>query len=249
MRYALYYSPAPSSLFWELGCKWLGRDPLTQKKIVQDHFSGVNPDRLYELTKTAGRYGLHATLKAPFRMAPLSSESNLRSDLNVFSRRYSSFLAPPLELRQIDDFFCLCPQVPSVQLNSLADDCVRTFDEYRAPLTRIELARRRAEILTTEEKKHLSTWGYPYVMDQFRFHITLTGRISDAYEKIVIRAMLSQIFEPVIGKPFLIEAVSLFIEPALGQPFIYSERYPLNDLERIVSQNPVKVFEPTIVTA
>lgn len=96
MRFALYYAPASSSLLWELGCRWLGRDALSRKKIRQDRFPGLNPDRLYELTRVPRRYGLHATLKAPFRLAADYDAEMLRSAMDDFACSRSSFLCPHL---------------------------------------------------------------------------------------------------------------------------------------------------------
>lgn len=232
MRFALYYAPASSSLLWELGCRWLGRDALSRKKIRQDRFPGLNPDRLYELTRVPRRYGLHATLKAPFRLAADYDAEMLRSAMDDFACSRSSFSLPSLVLRQIDGFFCLCPEKQTQPLNSLAAACVQTFDRFRAAPTAGELARRGRHILTPVEKENLTVWGYPYVLDQYRFHITLTNRIYSNTEKEVIYAALSDLFSPVLGEPIVMDAVCLFIEPASGQPFFYTDRFPLNSPEQ-----------------
>jgi len=40
-----------------------------------------------------------------------------------------------------------------------------------------ELARRRTLRLTAEQDAMLARWGYPYVLEDFRFHMTLTGSL------------------------------------------------------------------------
>lgn len=225
MRYALYYAPDSHSLLWELGCRWLGRDALSRQKVRQDRFPGLNPDRLYELTRTPRRYGLHATLKAPFRLAAQYDEEVLREVLDGFAYHHSFFSLPSLVLRQIDGFFCLCPEEQTLPLQNLAADCVRDFDGFRAAPTAGELARRRRHILTPVQKENLAAWGYPYVFDQYRFHITLTTRISDNREKEVVYAALSDMFAPVLGKPIVMDAVCLFIEPAPGQKLFCADRF------------------------
>ncbi len=232
MRFALYYSPAPSSLLWKLGCKWLGRDTVTQKDIEQYPFPEIEPYRIAEITHTPKRYGLHATLKAPFRLAQDRSEAELRSTANDFATQLYSFSTSPLVLRQINDFFCLCPEKPTLSLNALAASCVQQFDSFRAPPTRLEHARRRPEILTPLQRQNLERWGYPYVLDEYRFHITLTGRITDIYEKRILQSLLSDIFAPVLGKPLEIEGICLFIEPATGRPFFYSKYFTFNSPNR-----------------
>ncbi|MCF8056381.1 MAG: DUF1045 domain-containing protein [Desulfocapsa sp.] len=225
MRFALYYIPAPSSLLYSIGCKWLGSDVFTRKKVTQDYFSGINPDRLHDLTGTPRRYGLHATLKAPFRLADGVKGTDLRFAMQKFSNGYTAFFTSPLVIRQLNGFFCLCPAEESVQLNTLAAACVRNFDVFRAPPSRIEIARRRAEELTVVEKQYLAEWGYPYVLDRFRFHMTLTGRIADASEKRMIHTALLDAFAPILEKPLKIEAISLSVEPAPGQPFVFTDRF------------------------
>lgn len=229
MRYAIYYTPDPSSLLWKLGCRWLGRDSLTQKNIKQDHFPGVNPDRLYELTRIPRRYGLHATLKAPFRLKSKYNKDNLIHALKKFATGLRPFSTPPMVLRRINGFYCLCPENRSTQIDALAANCVTTFDKYRAPLTRLELARRHAAILTESERQNLSDYGYPYVMEQFRFHITLTSRIADASEKKLTHAALSDIFAKIIGKTTLMDSISLCIEPSQGEPFYCVERFKFTE--------------------
>lgn len=232
MRFALYYAPSPSSLLWKLGCKWLGGDALSRKKIKQDRFSRIEPHRVHELTRIPRRYGLHATLKPPFRIARNRSEAELRSAIAGFTACCHPFSTSPLVLRQINDFFCLCPEKQTTELGALAAACVQNFDTFRAPLTRLELARQRAEILTSSEKQNLTRWGYPYVMDAYRFHITLTCRIINGSEKRILHSLLSDIFAPILGKPLVIDAIGLFTEPTPGQPFFYSERFPFNNLNQ-----------------
>jgi len=229
MRFALYFAPDPSSLLWKLGCKWLGRDALLRKKIEQDVFTEIQPDRMYEITRIPRRYGLHATLKPPFRLAGSRNEDELNSAISAFASQWQSFSTSPLILCQINDFFCLCPESQPLQLNELAASCVEKFDSFRAPPTRLELARRRAEILTPFQKHNLANWGYPYVMDEYRFHITLTGRITDASEKKILHSLLTDIFAPVLEKPLVIESLCLFVEPAPGRSFFCSKYFPFNN--------------------
>lgn len=232
MRFALFYAPPPSSLLWKLGCKWLGWDALTQTKIKQDRFSEIAPGRISELTRIPRRYGLHATLKPPFSLAKGCDEGELRSAINDFSAQCCSFSTSPLVLRQINDFFCLCPGKQPLHLDALAASCVQKFDSFRAPSSRLELARRRAEILTDPQKYNLENWGYPYVLDEYRFHITLTARMIDASEKRLLHSFLSDVFSPVLGKPLEIEGICLFIEPATGQSFYYSDFFPFNKFKQ-----------------
>ncbi len=227
MRYALYYSPDPSSELWKVGCSWLGSDALAQEKIPQEHFAGIIPSRLYELTRLPRRYGFHGTLKAPFRIARGYDETDLQAAVEKFCEQSSSFVLSPLTLCEIKNCFCLCPEKNTQELLDLEEYCVRTFDKFRAPLTKLELARKRAEILDVGEKENLDKWGYPYVLDRFHFHMSLTGRMNNGPEKRVIRSILARNFSTVLGKPVMFDAISIFVEPFPGHPFFCANRFPL----------------------
>ena len=48
---------------------------------------------------------------------------------------------------------------------------------FARPPGAAELERRRKAGLSAAQEKMLLRWGYPYVLDEFRFHLTLTGRL------------------------------------------------------------------------
>jgi len=228
MRFAIYYAPASSSLLWHIGCQWLSHNDLAGKGIIPDSFSCFTAARLAEITESPRHYGLHGTLKAPFRLVSYRSEEDLHSCLNSFTRQRKPFVTPPLCLRLLNDFFCLCPERRASEIDNLAAECVQVFDEFRAPLNQIELDRRGTGALTEDEKHNLFTWGYPYVMEQFRFHITLTGRIDDEHERELLQTCLGDFFAPVIGKSLTVDGISLFVEPSPGEPFFCSRHYPFS---------------------
>ena len=89
-----------------------------------------------------------------------------------------------------------------------------------------ELARRRTAGLTARQEEHLSRWGYPYVLDCFRFHVTLTDRL-EAREAEQLLPSLSAYFAPVIGKPITIDEITLFVQPAEDAAFDECRRFRL----------------------
>ncbi len=227
MRYALYYAPERDSRLWEKLCCWFGRDPEINQPVDRPAVKGISPDRLIELTKTPARYGPHATLKAPFRLHTDMHISMLTQRLEDFCAGFYSFALPQLTIACIDNFFCLVPDEYSIILQKLADQCVREFDRFRAPLTPLEKARRRAAILSDKEKHYLQRWGYPYVLDCYRFHITLTARIhNQAKRNRVLRAITYEFGDILEQEPVWINGISLFIEPGPGKPFQLKQRFP-----------------------
>src|SRR5690606_40888728 len=125
------------------------------------------------------------------------------------------------------NFLALIPSSPSPELADLAADCVRDFDPLRAPLTKADLARRHAVPLSARQEELLAAWGYPYVLEEFRPHFTLTGAIDDAGERAALEAHLTKLLERFTRVDYLVEDLCLFIQPAAGRPFRIAGRYRL----------------------
>ena len=89
-----------------------------------------------------------------------------------------------------------------------------------------ELKKRRGAGLSSRQELMLTTWGYPYVMEEFRFHLTLTGRLSDRDEKQIIGQELQQRFLPEISRAVAFDSLSLFVEIDRA-PMIIVQSFPL----------------------
>lgn len=226
MRYAIYYAPPAPSRLWQTASRWLGRDAYNDQPLQQPKCQQIEPDRLWELTRTPRRYGLHATINPPFRLAMGKTEASLRLLLSDFASRRQPFPLPPLELAVMDDFFCLQPVKNSPHIMELAASCVKALEGYPAPLPPSEMARRKSAILSDQEKKNLADWGYPYLFNQFRFHVTLTTRITNSEEKEVIHSELTEIMTPILAEALMVDSLCLFLEPAPGQNLLCIDRIP-----------------------
>ncbi|MDZ7601831.1 MAG: DUF1045 domain-containing protein, partial [Hoeflea sp.] len=126
----------------------------------------------------------------------------------------------------IEGFVALLPEGDLSQLNAFAGDVVSAFDGCRTELTESEIERRNPEQLALAELRNLMRWGYPYVFDCFRFHMTLTSRVPDKDRDRVLRAA-GEHFAPVTGREIMIDALTLFVEPEPGAPFEIHSRTPL----------------------
>jgi putative phosphonate metabolism protein len=225
-RYALYWAPPNHTPLSMLGSAWLGRDTEDQAVPARPLLDGFDPARLAALTAEPRRYGLHATLKPPFALADRTDLATLRADLAAFAAAAAPVLLPKLQLRRLDRFLALVLSAPCPALDSLAARCVTEFDRFRRPAPSAELARRRAAGLDPAEEAHLLRWGYPYVLDRFRFHVSLTGPL-DAAEAERLVPPLAALFEPATRRPIPLEDIALFAEPETGAPFQLIERIPL----------------------
>jgi putative phosphonate metabolism protein len=215
-RYALYWCPDPASDLWRWACRWLGRDPLSGVEYAGD------PARR-PLVEEPQRYGFHATLKPPFRMRPDKDPAGFMAAVEAFAMAREPFVAPPLELAQLGGFLALVLSGPSPRMDRLAADCVRSFDVYRALPDPTELARRRARGLDPIEEANLRAWGYPYVLDRFRFHLTLTGQLADSRQ---VKAQLAADTAAFCKEPLKVDALAVFEQPAEGEPFRLTARFP-----------------------
>ncbi len=219
MRYAIYFTPPQDHPLTRAAARWLGRDAFDGAIAPPEAAGDLSPEEIAFHTASARRYGFHATLKAPFVLAETETETRLDAALAAYAAAARPFTIGRLVLAQLDGFFALVPAEASPELQDFAGDVVHTFDGFRAPLTDADMARRNPDALSPAEFTNLTRWGYPYVFDQFRFHMTLTGRASgnDARR---LRAALDERFDPLIAAPFAIDGLALFIEPEPGAPFV-----------------------------
>lgn len=222
-RYAIYFAPPDESLLWRLGSRWLGRDAQSDCAIKHPRISGLSRARIAELTAAPRLYGFHATLQAPFALADGGAAGDLHLALAAFAGQRAPFLLPPLEVGLLSGFIALRPAVPSAALEALARDCVLEFDRWRAPPRADELARRRAAGLTARQETMLLRYGYAYVLDEFRFHLTLTDRVSEQ-ESQPLRRLLARYFAPALRQPSAVDSVCLFVQERLGSPFKLAAR-------------------------
>jgi putative phosphonate metabolism protein len=225
-RYAIYFSPNRGSALGIFGRQWLGYDSDTGETTEQSAFATLSPQRLAEITAEPRRYGFHATLKPPFVLAEGRSIDELFVALEAFAAQHNSVLAPALTLAAISGFWALVPSRPCEAIDRLAKDCVRCFDAFRAPPSIGELIRRRRAALSKTEDAMLMRWGYPYVMEAFRFHLTLTQRL-DAAEGKRLAGELSSMVAPFCREALRIDAIGLFQQPAPEENFRLVRRYRL----------------------
>jgi hypothetical protein len=224
-RYAIYAAATPGDALHERAARWLGRDAAGTAVYDTSPIDRLDDVSWRHLTADARFYGFHATLKPPFRCHDWVTEGNLDHALADFARR-SQAISVPLAVDQISEFLALRPQADGGPVAALAADAVRHFDEFRASPEPAELVRRRAAGLTPAQEENLQRWGYPYVMDDFRLHFTLTTRMMTPERDWVHRGLRTW-FADVLTEPFALEMVWLFVQPAPNAPFRQHRAYSL----------------------
>jgi putative phosphonate metabolism protein len=225
-RYAVYFAPAEASLLWQAGCAWLGRDARSGVSQVQPRIDGISPERVQDLTASPRHYGLHATLKPPFRLAYDMTEPMLLAALRALAAECTPFALPGLSVDMLAGFIALRTAQHSDALQSLCDRCVVGLDRFRRPMDAAEAAKRRMAGLTADQEALLDRFGYPYVLAEWRFHITLTERVSENERELLLPG-LARHFAAALAVPVHCDDVCLFVQEALGEPFVLRERIAL----------------------
>ncbi len=228
-RHAAYFAPDQDQLLAELGARWLGRCALTRRTLTAPSFDGISATSFRHYTAAASRYGWHATMKAPFaRKAGLERDA-IPATFATLALAHKPISLAPLALRNMGDYLALVPSDSSQTLQDFAYQCVRALHPLAEPLTADQLAHRRLTPLTRRQDELLSQWAYPYVADQFQWHMTLSGSLQalpdDAQQRLYMAAL--KWFEPVLNRPLTLDAISWFIEPEAGGDFYQAQRFPL----------------------
>ena len=218
-RYAIYFSPAKHSPWWNFGAQWLGRDECDDKALAQPVLTQIGLTDLNSITAEPRRYGFHATLKAPFHLRDGFSVDDLAQRVQALASRLRPVSLGPLQLVTLGDFVALTPLTATEELATLAAACVVELDDLRAPLTAEELARRRIEQLSTREQELLRQYGYPYVLERFRLHFTLSGPVPRATAQSVMQAVAQPVARLNSAAPLLLDRLCLFVEAAPGEAF------------------------------
>jgi len=235
-RYALYYAPRTEEALAVAANRWLGRNPESGEARKVLPVSGIAYDRLTEIIADPRVYGFHGTLKAPIALADGAGERDLLEAVGQLASEERAIDVPAMELAELSGFLALVPSGRYAALQELADRCVVEFDEFRRPADGAELARRRTAGLTQRQDDLLVRWGYPYVLEQWRFHLTLTGRIRDDREREAVMTELRRRFAGFVDRPLTVRDLCVFRQPAPGRPFTVLARFRLGGGRRLSTQ-------------
>jgi putative phosphonate metabolism protein len=230
-RFAIYFAPPATSELWQRAAHWLGRDAATGN-ISNGGIPGISAEKLTALTPSATRYGFHATMKAPMALADGVSRSDLEAALTQFASRHAPVAIGRLELKLLDGFLALTPVVQSFELTEFAGKAVAELDPFRAPMSAEDRAKRLKSKLTPYQIELMDQYGYPYVMDQFLFHMTLTDRMAAEQREPVVDAARGW-FAPILPDNVLLDRLSLFHEAEPGAPFTRIADFPLSTKARV----------------
>ncbi|HBA32656.1 MAG TPA: hypothetical protein DCZ12_00820 [Gammaproteobacteria bacterium] len=234
-RFALYFCPNPGTALWHFGSAWLGRD-------IQEHTDQSKPrfDALDDLLKKGEcegvaldtivklprYYGFHATLKPPFYLKKSKTLDELMAAVQNFASENRTCVLPPLIAHSLGRFVALVPAATSPEVDAFARNCVEAFDDFRALPSEAEIARRLKARLTPRQQAMLALWGYPFVMEEFRFHMTLTDKLPPDVQTRLIHHLKEPVIE-LNRSPHAIDNLCLCYQPQEGADFKVLVRFPL----------------------
>lgn len=218
-RFAIYFAPAHGSPWWRFGAGWIGRDERGDIALPQEPPTGLDGARFGELTAEPRRYGFHATLKAPFRLRDGADEPLLRKRLAGLASRLRPVPLGQLVPVWMDGFVALVPVRRDAALDALATQCVTELDDLRAPLGAADLARRNPEGLDERGRQLLAAWGYPHVLERFRFHMTLTGPADIHTAGRLVAHLAPRVSALNASHPLLLDRLCLFHQREAGAAF------------------------------
>lgn len=218
-RYGVYYAPERGSGLERFGAAWLGRDNETGLAVDPALPDGISHDAWREATRSPRHYGFHGTLMPPFVPESGVDGAAVIKRLDDLARDLAPFTLAPLSVREIGTFLALVPEEQAGPAWA-AQACLRAMTPLRRPPSAEEnRARREGGRLTPAQDRLLEEWGYPYVLGEFRFHITLTGRLEDPAGRRRFAAALRTLAAPVTGRPLPVEELCLFHQPDRSAPF------------------------------
>ena len=201
-RYAIYY--IPDLPLFQIGSDWLGWNSITGQEttLSADH---------RRITDRPRKYGFHATVKPPFSLASNSTQGDLQDAFQTFCATVSPETGGTLKISRLGRFLAMTQDVQSNEVTELAASTVSHFDKFRAPLSDQDIAKRRQRRLTPQQDALMLRWGYPYVMQEFKFHMTLTGPLAPN-EIDAIEHDANTRFQEFIGQPLKIASLALLGE-------------------------------------
>jgi hypothetical protein len=247
VRYALYLTPPSDSDLWRFGCDVIGRDALSGASCEGFSLEGYSRDSWRSMTSDPRRYGFHATLKAPFPLRLDLEVADLYDVVAEFARKQSPFYAGELKVGFIKAgrglaFVALRPETALKELRSFEAGVVRGLEKLRAPLVESVLEYRGSERLTPRQAYYLEAWGYPYVLDEFDPHFTLTNAIPDADR--VARGLEWDFGLRVPSRALHVDALTLFVQNEPGGEFRILHRFPLGRPHR--SRRPARALAAAV---
>ena len=184
-RFAIYYAPTKGSGLEEFGKQWFGWDPLDAKFINKkqrinylNRFGIKNLKNIDKNVLIAKKYGFHGTLIPPFKLNKNYSTNTLFKKTEDIAKKFKKFKFYKFKLKIINNFYAFIQNKKNSDINKLSNRLVKELFKFRSPLTKKEIDKRNPSKLSKLQLNILYKWGYPYLMTEFNFHMTLASEVT-----------------------------------------------------------------------
>ena len=227
-RYAIYYVPSENSELDLFGKCWLGWDPYKGVETTKSDLSKLPSFKKFSsLVLTPKQYGFHGTIKAPFRLKNEYTYNDLENKVREISKQIHSFYFDQLIIKKLGNFIGLIP-TNNLKINAVSNKFVEELDYLRDELSESEIKKRKPHKLTSNQKQMLFKWGYPYVFDEFKFHLTLTSKLNVVEIDDVLRS-LQNILKQVNLNKISFNNICIFGQKS-DEKFYFVQRFNFNNL-------------------
>jgi hypothetical protein len=211
-RYAVFWMPQQGSRLAAFGARWFGAPAESAAAL------GLGAGDVDAAIAEPKRYGLHATMLAPFRLQPGKDVQALIEQLERFAAARPPVPLCPLRLERLGSFLALVTTAQEASIRSLHIQCMFALDGFRGPASSDEQHRRETGAGESTQKLLLAQWGYAHVMHLFRFHVTLTGRLDDQAAARFGEALAGEV-KTLNAEPFALDTLCLVGDPGKGEQF------------------------------
>ena len=227
-RYAIYYVPSENSELDLFGKCWLGWDPYKGVETTKSDLSKLPSFKKFSsLVLTPKQYGFHGTIKAPFKLKNEYTYNDLENKVREISKQIHSFYFDQLIIKKLGNFIGLIP-TNNLKVNAVSNKFVEELDYLRDELSESEIKKRKPHKLTSNQKQMLFKWGYPYVFDEFKFHLTLTSKLNVVEIDDVLRS-LQNILKQVNLNKISFNNICIFGQKS-DEKFYFVQRFNFNNL-------------------
>lgn len=225
-RYAIYYTPPRNSRLESAGIHWLGRTPLRYGQPPHDIPEGFFKQEYYKIIEAPRWYGFHGTIRAPFELAKHVTPKTFVEEIRNICASHTPFKLSGLSISCFGGFLALTPATACPELLKLHSDLIRRLDHLRPQLSRFDLKRHLDKQLSERQERLLRRFGYPFVLEEFKFHMTLTGTIEDKVRRSY-KEKMEHILNPYLTESIPINEVTVYMQPDRKTPFVEHARIPL----------------------
>ncbi len=233
-EFAIHWVPQQGSLLAEFGVGWTGWCAERGMRSNQPEYRWMRRGRP-EVPGTTALHGLHAPLKAPFRLAKGRSAWALDHDLIALAQSFPMVRLPRFELCVHDGRVVLSLARPCRSALSLIRSLETVVRPFEAEPGYLQYSGSLG--VAGVDLPGMAAWTDFEGTSVSRFHVPLSDRM-ELDRAFDIVDTLTEHLSQVLREPHLLGDLALMGNPGRGRPWRLVERYALSD-EPMPRQVPV----------